>query len=424
MNARLLLLGLTVVACETPPVPAVAPPPPPVSSAPSASVAPVASAPVGDAAPPVDAGAPPVAVKSGPPAICGLLEAGTAAGPPTERDGVTRAVVISDVSAIWGDFEGGGGSTTIYPSGFYRFSYSAPLSGPGKKNGYYMVTNRAALQPMFDDLAALAVLTRTLKQPGHAISLSGLSTHTTVSIGRDDIEVGATITEPASQWVSVAEPPGLLRPGIVGHHLADLKVLHAFRYRAADCISTFDHREASQLAALLSALPENLNTLSQMKPFLVDAVARMNPDFTDARAALAKLIASAPDPGQTPGSNPMPLTPSAPAAVGEARLLPVTSTPPVSDADRVAASLRARFRACYNKGTPADLARTGKILVRATLDANGEVSSTTVAENQGFSADVAACCKRTVNRAQFAAPGGSGATVDIPFMLIPPPATH
>ncbi len=405
-----------IVACETPPAPAVAPP------APSVAVAPVSRAPVADVVTPVDAGAAPqVAGPSSPVSVCPQLDAAAAAAPATELEGIRRAVVITDVSEGWGDWEGGIGHSTLYPSGFYQYSNNHPMGSGSQKNGYYQITDRAALQAVFDEVAIDAALARALKQARAVVLLPGTSHSTTATIGTERIAIGMLVRKLPMRWLGAAEPEGLSKPGVVGHHVADLKVIHAWRYRALDCVTTFDHRQASMFAALLAGENLTLGDLTSMKPFLEDASSRLNPDFADARASLAKLIASAPPPGQTPGA-----ASTAPAGVvvqphptGDVKLVGTTSTPPVSDAERVVAGLRSRFRACYMRGSPEDLKHAGKVHVRATLAPNGEVSSTAIVENQGFSAVIETCIKRVVNRSTFDAPGGTGATVDIPLMFVP-----
>jgi hypothetical protein len=100
----------------------------------------------------------------------------------------------------------------------------------------------------------------------------------------------------------------------------------------------------------------------------------------------------------------------------------VVSSPPVSNADRVAASLRARFRACYMRGTPEDQKHGGKLRLRAVLAPSGEVSSASIVENGGaFSAQMESCIKRALTIAQFDTPGGAGATLDLPLVLSPAP---
>lgn len=77
---------------------------------------------------------------------------------------------------------------------------------------------------------------------------------------------------------------------------------------------------------------------------------------------------------------------------------------PISDADRVAAGLRARFRQCYYTGLDVEPKMAGTITLSADVAPNGEVTSTTVAARSGASVTVATCCANILRRAQFAEP--------------------
>ena len=77
----------------------------------------------------------------------------------------------------------------------------------------------------------------------------------------------------------------------------------------------------------------------------------------------------------------------------------------ISDADRVIAGLRGRFRSCYQTGLNADPSAAGRIVLDATVAKNGEVVGVTVVSNSGLSPSVAACIGNVVKRATFSAPG-------------------
>ena len=95
-----------------------------------------------------------------------------------------------------------------------------------------------------------------------------------------------------------------------------------------------------------------------------------------------------------------------------------TATVPISDADRVIAGLRARFRSCYQTGLNSDPGMSGKVLISARVGPNGEVQSADVASNSGLSPGVAACIAGVVKRATFSAPGGGGSTLQIPVTFV------
>ncbi|AKV01732.1 putative abductin-like protein [Labilithrix luteola] len=95
-----------------------------------------------------------------------------------------------------------------------------------------------------------------------------------------------------------------------------------------------------------------------------------------------------------------------------------TATVPVSDADRVIAGLRARFRSCYQQGLNSDPSMSGKVIISAKVGPNGEVSSADVSQNTGLSPTVASCIANVVKRATFSAPGGGGSTLQIPVTFV------
>ena len=95
-----------------------------------------------------------------------------------------------------------------------------------------------------------------------------------------------------------------------------------------------------------------------------------------------------------------------------------TATVPISDADRVIAGLRARFRNCYQTGLNSDPSMSGKVLISAKVGPNGEVSSSDVVSNTGLSPGVAQCIAGVVKRATFNAPGGGGSTLQIPVTFV------
>jgi len=103
---------------------------------------------------------------------------------------------------------------------------------------------------------------------------------------------------------------------------------------------------------------------------------------------------------------------------GVAQVGGASATVPVTDADRVIAGLRPRFRACYQQGLNTDPSMSGKVTITAKVGPNGEVSSADVSSNTGLSAGVAQCIARAVRNAQFSAPGGSGSTLSIPVTFV------
>ncbi len=103
---------------------------------------------------------------------------------------------------------------------------------------------------------------------------------------------------------------------------------------------------------------------------------------------------------------------------GDAQLGGSTATVPISDADRVIAGLRPRFRQCYQTGLNSDPSMAGKVVITAKVGPNGEVSSADVTSNSGLSQGVASCIAGVVKRATFNAPGGGGSTLNIPVTFV------
>jgi hypothetical protein len=103
---------------------------------------------------------------------------------------------------------------------------------------------------------------------------------------------------------------------------------------------------------------------------------------------------------------------------GDAQVGGSSATVPISDADRVIAGLRPRFRQCYQTGLNADPSMSGKVVITAKVGPNGEVSGADVSSNTGLSASVASCIANVVKRAQFNPPGGGGSTLNIPVTFV------
>lgn len=102
----------------------------------------------------------------------------------------------------------------------------------------------------------------------------------------------------------------------------------------------------------------------------------------------------------------------------DAQIGGTSASVPVSDADRVIAGLRPRFKQCYQVGLNSDPNMSGKVVVSAKVGPNGEVSSADIASNSGLSPSVASCIAGVVKRAQFNAPGGGGSTLQIPVTFV------
>lgn len=88
---------------------------------------------------------------------------------------------------------------------------------------------------------------------------------------------------------------------------------------------------------------------------------------------------------------------------------------PGSDPDRVVASLRGRFRACYQAGLADDPKMQGRVLLSVKVSPEGNVVAVTSGRREGLSARVVTCMADAVRGAQFSPPGARGANVQVPL---------
>jgi hypothetical protein len=123
------------------------------------------------------------------------------------------------------------------------------------------------------------------------------------------------------------------------------------------------------------------------------------------------------------------LSAAAPASSGSASRTPagprtaVVTSPAVSvgtlsNPQRTVSGLSGSFRVCYNHGLQSNPEMSGSVMVVASVGANGEVKSASVSSSGSISGQVAACIGDVVRRAQFDAPAGGVAVVQIPVKLI------
>jgi hypothetical protein len=102
----------------------------------------------------------------------------------------------------------------------------------------------------------------------------------------------------------------------------------------------------------------------------------------------------------------------------EVRLGAASTTVPISDLERILTTLRYRVRSCYRAGLASGPAMRGTLTVAFQVDVMGNVATAEVVSNLGISEAVASCIIGVVKKAVFAAPGGVGATVKVPFELL------
>lgn len=132
---------------------------------------------------------------------------------------------------------------------------------------------------------------------------------------------------------------------------------------------------------------------------------------------LANLANTHGDANQGPGTQGQ--TPAGPSLSVDVRP-PTTTGAAVSDADRVVAGLRARFRKCYQDGLNGNPSMSGKATLAAKVQPNGEVASVDVVENQGLSSEVTSCMAKALKNATFTG-NGSFSTVHVPVTMLTQP---
>lgn len=93
----------------------------------------------------------------------------------------------------------------------------------------------------------------------------------------------------------------------------------------------------------------------------------------------------------------------------------------IPNADAVVASLRGKFRDCYQRGLQADPTMAGRVLISAKVDPDGGVVSSDIASVSGLSNDVASCIASVVKAASFSPPrsGAGASTLQIPVTFKP-----
>lgn len=103
---------------------------------------------------------------------------------------------------------------------------------------------------------------------------------------------------------------------------------------------------------------------------------------------------------------------------GDATTGALVTSAPVQNAERTIAGLRPGFRRCYNTGLATDPTMSGKIVLAVKLDPNGDVVRIDKVDGSGLSSAVESCITARAKQATFDAPGGSGATIQIPVTFV------
>ncbi len=89
---------------------------------------------------------------------------------------------------------------------------------------------------------------------------------------------------------------------------------------------------------------------------------------------------------------------------------PASASVPIANMESVIRSqIFPAAKRCYQRGLEQDPTQSGKIVISIKVDPSGEVSSASVAANNGLSGSVASCIVSAAKRAQFGTnPGGAG----------------
>jgi outer membrane biosynthesis protein TonB len=104
---------------------------------------------------------------------------------------------------------------------------------------------------------------------------------------------------------------------------------------------------------------------------------------------------------------------------GEAVVGAPSASSGVPDVARVVAGMRFGFRRCYLHALGTDPALQGRVVVRATLGANGEVTSVAL-DPTTLPSVLTACVQARVAAAQFSPPDQAPTVLTIPVEFAPP----
>jgi hypothetical protein len=91
----------------------------------------------------------------------------------------------------------------------------------------------------------------------------------------------------------------------------------------------------------------------------------------------------------------------------------------IAGADRVVAGLRPRFRNCYKLGVATDPKMHGRANLSTSVSAKGDVVSVTVTQVDSMNPRVVSCIVGVMQKAKFTAPGGAGASLQVPVTFRP-----
>jgi hypothetical protein len=90
----------------------------------------------------------------------------------------------------------------------------------------------------------------------------------------------------------------------------------------------------------------------------------------------------------------------------------------VSNASRVVAGMRAGFRACYQRGLGENPDAAGSIRLTIRVGAGGEVAGVSASPSGSLPASVVSCVQARAQAAQFDAPEGGSAVIQVPVTFV------
>jgi hypothetical protein len=99
----------------------------------------------------------------------------------------------------------------------------------------------------------------------------------------------------------------------------------------------------------------------------------------------------------------------APEIDGGARFIP--------NADRVIASLRPRFKRCYERGLMREKDLQGKVVVHVRVEGDGRVGTAEITNNTGLGDLVGECIRAALETAVFEAPGAPS-SLNVPVTFV------
>jgi outer membrane biosynthesis protein TonB len=211
---------------------------------------------------------------------------------------------------------------------------------------------------------------------------------------------------------------------------------HVTKAQAAAISQELESLEMATLAALSGVGPATANVLrsGEVPTSALDAVAASEAGVSSSGATGLKLggaggtvrpgavgggLASIGATGKAAaagsGTTTVVKGPKGSADIGDASVAGGT----VSDAQRVVATMRAGFRACYRRGQDENPDIEGKIALSIQVGPTGQVTSVTATKTGNLPQSVLDCVKARANAANFAPPQGGGvAVVQVPVTFV------